>query len=533
MSLRAPSRAGSVRVFLLAFVVFAYFMPRWADWNIDSRLDLVHAIVDKHSLQIDAYHWNTWDKAVYQGHYYSDKAPGTAVLGAVVYGAFVLARQAPGSGGAIRAIEASDAWNPAIRLGRTPKYVPPETGGSKPGGCQRAGLGNVQTTPWGNRLVPPKRDWALSKYVLTVGVVGLLSALFAAFFFWFLSFFALSAGLRWLLTALYAFATDALPYSTNFYSHQLAAAFLFVAFALLFLRKEQRAGPWAPPLAGFLLGFALFTEYTVALIIPIVGLYGVWVLRRSPREITGFIAFGLVPLFALFAYNAAAFSGPLDTGYSHDFCWSAAQGAGYAGFTYPRLGPLFDLTLGSYRGLFYMSPFLLLALPGLIWMARRRLGVEAAVCGASAILFIVALSAYWGWNGGKVEGPRYLVPTIPFLAFPVIFYLQRAGRSFWAWAVFIACALWSLFVVWAEFLGGALFPISWDRNPLVQDSLPALARNDIAPNLGLFFGLHGWESLVPLVLAVGLIAISGRWRRRASAGADDLSTRIPVHTIDV
>lgn len=534
MDSRYPSRAGTARVFLVAFVVFAYFMPRWADWNIDSRLDLVHAIVDHHTLRIDAYHWNTWDKAVYRGHYYSDKAPGTAVLGAVVYGAFTVLRDAPGTGSAIRAIEASSAWDPAIRLGRTPTHVAPAPKGSTPGGCQRAGVqGSVQTIPWGNRLVPPMRDWALSKYVVTVGVVGFLSALFAAFFFWFLGFFVVSLWLRWLLTGLYAFATDAFPYSTNFYSHQLAAAFLFVAFALLFLRKTNRVGTWAAPAAGFLLGFALFTEYTVALIIAVIGVYGLWLLRRAPMEITGFVGLGLVPLLGLFAYNAAAFSGPLDTGYSHDFCWSAAQAAGYAGFTYPHLGPLFDLTLGSYRGLFYMSPFLLLGAPGYFLMARRRLSLEAAVCAVAGILFIVTLSAYWGWNGGKVEGPRYLVPAIPFLAFPVIFFLQRAGRSFAAWWLIILAALWSIFVVWSEFLGGELFPISWDRDPLLQDSLPALTRNQIAPNIGLFFGLQGWTTLIPLVLVLLLIGIWGNWRRpgQVEIARSRAETRIP--SVDV
>src|SRR5947209_9495675 len=88
-------RGGSFRVFFLAFIVFAYFMPQWADWNIDSRLDLVHALVDGHTVSIDKYHFNTWDKAFYKGHFYSDKAPGTALLGAVVYGGYELAKGAP------------------------------------------------------------------------------------------------------------------------------------------------------------------------------------------------------------------------------------------------------------------------------------------------------------------------------------------------------------------------------------------------------------------------------------------------------
>lgn len=509
-----PSRGTIVRVFLLAFAVYAYFMPRWADWNIDSRLDLTHAIVDKHTLTIDAFHWNTWDKAVKGGHYYSDKAPGTAFLGAVVYAGFVIARSAPIVGGGISRLEANGAWNTAIRLGRSDTQNAPAAKGRVLGGCQNTGVtGNVQYIPWGNRLVPPLRDWALSKYVVTIGADALPSALFAAFFFWFIALFTVVPLLRWGLTGLYALATVALPYSTVFYSHQLVAGFLFVAFALLFLRSRGMSRWWTMPLAGLLLGLSLLTEYTVALIIAAIGLYALWVLRRSPRGIAGLCAAAAVPVIGLFAYNYATFGSPLDTGYSHDFCWSAAQAAGYAGFTYPKFGPLFDLTLGSFRGLFFQSPFLLFALPGTIFMARRGLRLEAALFLLVSAGFILAISAYWGWNGGRVDGPRYLVPIVPFLAFPALFYFEAASRWVEKGIILLAAGL-SIVVTWALFLGGELFPTSWLRNPLFDYSFPALSGNHVAPNAGFFFGLAGWQSLLPLVALLALIVA---WPRRREA----------------
>ena len=513
----ACPRGQVVRVFLLAFLAYAYFMPRWADWNIDSRIDLVHAIVDHQTLQIDRYHWNTWDKAVSGGHYYSDKAPGTAVLGAMVYGAFKLVRSQPVLGDAIRGLEGNSAWGVAISLGRTNTQLSPAPAGRILGGCQRAGLqGNVQYIPWGNRLVRPERAWALSKYVITVGGVALISALVVAFFFWFLGVFVVSLPARWILTMLYAFATAAFPYSTVFYSHQLAAGFLFVAFALLFLRQRGSVGSWASPAAGFLLGFALFTEYTVALIVIALGLYAIWILRTNWRELGAVCLAGAVPVAGLLGYNYACFGGPLDTGYSHDYCWSAAQAAGYAGFTYPHLSALMDLTFTSYRGLFFMSPFLLLCVPGTLLMWRAGFRLEAVLCTAVSILFILAISAYWGWNGGQVEGPRYLVPIIPFLALPLVFYLDRLRAFSVGRALVLATGVWSVFAVWSELLGGLLFPSSWLTNPIFQYSLPALARNEIAPNAGLFFGLSGWQSLLPLIAGLLLLALwPARPRRRA------------------
>jgi hypothetical protein len=63
-------------VTLLSFVYFY----EGGGWNQNSRFDLLRAIVERHTLQIDAYHENTQDKAHFQGHYYSDKAPGLVFL---------------------------------------------------------------------------------------------------------------------------------------------------------------------------------------------------------------------------------------------------------------------------------------------------------------------------------------------------------------------------------------------------------------------------------------------------------------------
>src|ERR1700688_989638 len=67
---------------LLGAVIFFSFMYFYegGGWNQNSRFDVLRAIVERHTLQIDAYHENTQDKAHYNGHYYSDKAPGVVFL---------------------------------------------------------------------------------------------------------------------------------------------------------------------------------------------------------------------------------------------------------------------------------------------------------------------------------------------------------------------------------------------------------------------------------------------------------------------
>src|SRR6516162_1878631 len=64
---------------VVSFLSFIYFYEG-GGWNQNSRFDLLRAIVERHTLAIDAYHENTGDKAHFQGHYYSDKAPGQVFL---------------------------------------------------------------------------------------------------------------------------------------------------------------------------------------------------------------------------------------------------------------------------------------------------------------------------------------------------------------------------------------------------------------------------------------------------------------------
>ena len=78
-----PSAAAHWKIATLlgitSFLSFLYFYEG-GGWNQNSRFDLVRAVIERHTLEIDAYHENTQDKAHFQGHYYSDKAPGVAFL---------------------------------------------------------------------------------------------------------------------------------------------------------------------------------------------------------------------------------------------------------------------------------------------------------------------------------------------------------------------------------------------------------------------------------------------------------------------
>src|SRR5580658_7383829 len=77
---RNPShRKTAILLGIVFFFSFSYFYEG-GGWNQNSRFDLLRAIVERHTLRIDAYHENTQDKAHFKGHYYSDKAPGVVFL---------------------------------------------------------------------------------------------------------------------------------------------------------------------------------------------------------------------------------------------------------------------------------------------------------------------------------------------------------------------------------------------------------------------------------------------------------------------
>src|SRR5262245_729763 len=73
-----PRRVAVVMTAALV-VSYAYFYQA-GGWNQNSRFALVRAILERHTLQIDAYQLHTGDKALWRDHYYSDKPPGTSLM---------------------------------------------------------------------------------------------------------------------------------------------------------------------------------------------------------------------------------------------------------------------------------------------------------------------------------------------------------------------------------------------------------------------------------------------------------------------
>ena len=93
----APPVRREIIVGLFLLLVYGFFQQS-GGWNENSRLDLISALVEHRTTVIDDYQKNTGDKAFFDGHFYSDKAPGTALIGVPVYALLKLDAKLTGAG---------------------------------------------------------------------------------------------------------------------------------------------------------------------------------------------------------------------------------------------------------------------------------------------------------------------------------------------------------------------------------------------------------------------------------------------------
>jgi len=156
------------------------------------------------------------------------------------------------------------------------------------------------------------------------------------------------------------------------------------------------------------------------------------------------------------------------------------------------------MTFSPFRGLFFVSPILLLSWVGLAVMFQNHAHrAEALVIAVSSAVYFLLIASSEVWPGGFSVGPRYLCVLLPFLAVPLVCFLERFSQLRWGGWLFGALALISIAAVWIETISGQQFP-EYTPNPLFDYSLPRLLANDVARNLGMLLRLSGWQSLLPL-----------------------------------
>ncbi len=442
-------RAWLIGLTLLCCYGFFYY-PGGND-NVESRHAQIVALADHRTLVIDPYHHWTGDKAFHRGHYYSDKLIGPTLAAAPIY------------------------W-----LSR--------------------------------RLIATRLDDPRLSLMLALRVANLLtnaapSALVIGLFYLFLAEFGLGAGLRAWLAFTWGLGTLALPYSTALFGHQFAAACVAGSFMLL-RRQAQGLSPWGALGAGALAGLAAISDFMGVVVAALLGLYAIVLAaraggRQAPSRISAFAAAALAVISLQLAANWASFGSPLTFAHAHHASYAARHSRGFFGIHRPDPVALYQLTLGPYRGLFFGSPVLLLALPGFLLLGRAR-RAEAALAAAAWLGVLLLHSGYEDWPAGTAYGPRYQAPLIPLLVYAVA---AAAPRSPFALKGLASVSIALNLIVCAQNPFGIPVDVA---NPLAV----ALARFSVGDlqrgNLGMLLGLSGLWSLLPLagVLAMLLYALS-------------------------
>ena len=304
--------------------------------NERTRVYLSASLVDDHSISIDSAvkrFGKTTDLAKYKKHYYTDKAPGSSMAGALIYGA-------------VRIFSPKEAWpvGAIIRL-------------------MRLGL------------------------MLPVGLLGCF-LLYRVLRFFHIERTAIDLTvLAWIL------GTAAFHYSTAFYGHQIAAVLLLLSIYLILSGGGDCPSSSLKRLfaAGAAAGFAGLTEYQSLIPCVLLAAFAVRNHRKSPRLIAGFLL-GALPFAALFlAYHKAAFDGFFALPYEHLVSKSlqSMHTKGIAGVFLPRPEAVFGALLSLHRGLFTTSPVFLAVPFGLYRMARQKQTAAAVLIGALLVYYLV------------------------------------------------------------------------------------------------------------------------------------------------
>jgi hypothetical protein len=461
----------------LAIVVIPVY-PHFNSPNEFTRWATAAALIEDHTFEVT----NAMpllgegfeDLSVVNGHFYSNKAPGGAIVGLPGY---AIARM----------------------------FVGPPRGS------------NMRTTLTAMRLL------ASTVPVVLLAVVFVIASR--------------RSGLKPAATvALIAllFGTPLFAYGMLNFSHALTAAALFGAWVLLYgvrpaicpgllrsveqqlnegstdrRRPGQIAGltPYGDVAAGALIGLAVTSEYPAAIAGAVLVAFAI-----GHRSVLRIVAGGAPFAIALALYNRAIFGSffALSSGFERDPAFHTLAKRGLFGIGIPDPIVMLRLLFDPGKGLLIFSPFLVIALASIPAAKAALPPRQFWTLVLTPLAIFLTYAGYPNWHGGWTVGVRYLVPAMPFLAYLVNFTTDSMKR------LLVALLGWSIAAV---ALTSLVFPFI-PPNVMVPwgtIALPLMGHGLIAPNL---FHLIARPLAIAIPFAVLLaVMLSLEQRVYALAGA--------------
>ena len=389
---------------VVAFLALNLFVTQDGEKNPLSRFAALRAITEQGTFRIDDYKdWTIdWSQGP-DGHYYSNKAPGSILL----------------------AVPAFWVIDKAALLWEMDNFD--ERGLRKaPGYFQKTAL-----------------SFLLQALPFALLVIFWAEALAAA---------GASAGALHFLSLSLLFGQTAALFMNSWFGHGFAAMLLLWAIYEWWKGRDFRF--------GFALGLTLLSEYQTAVLFPFLLLLPL--LRERARErseqvplgygrlrfVPAAVAGGLVPAALWIWYHVSAFGGPfaMPAQYYNPAFKDMADTAGnlmgvLSGA--PRLEIVTALLFGGSRGILVTQPWVLVAAAGAAFaIASRRFVARAATAqltlclGAATIALLLFNSMVGSWNAGYAAGPRYLSFIFPAWAVLAALLHDALGarwkRALWA-----------------------------------------------------------------------------------------------------
>lgn len=437
-------------------LVFAFFIAaallahaQTSSWNVSSRMAAIESLVHRGTFAIDESPFKTGDKYRYDGHYYSDKPPFFAVVGAVV----------------------------ALGL-RTARID----------------------------LVPPAR---IVQYAMTVVLCGIPFALGLGALFGLLRLLDIEARWAAAVATIAGSATLAFPFATVLINHVPAAALLLGAlYSLTRARLEGRDTFVAAAGALLAVAFGIDTSFAIFLVLAPIALG-----RANARTYLAYVAGAIPLFIVLAISNLTLSGNirPPDTN-APLFDWPGsrfAHGHIAGTFVHRSLASLslyaFNVLAGV-RGLFLYSPILIVGVYALVRRLRTRSDLNPhrslyAFIAIATTLYVASAIVATIDYGGDAYGMRTFVGVALLLCIP----LGTLGEDLRTRRRFRRMFLTVFAVSTAFALMGVNDPFSYRAFPLL-DAVPGMIRFTRAHRA------HGLLDLAALlivgVLAYGFVARS-------------------------
>ncbi len=311
---------------------------------------------------------------------------------------------------------------------------------------------------------------------------------------------------RMLSVVAVALGSTMLTYGGMFLSHALTAGALFSVYMLTYRQREAPTAILPALLIGFCVGLAPALEYPGAVGGAFMGLYAIYRAPHRVRFMLWSAAGAALPIVLVLWVHYECFGSPFEFPHGHledpDQVLHHVDGF----FGMDRISPtaLHGSLFSPSNGLFWFAPWTMVPVVGLVFAIQfERLREPAFVTGGILLLYVLFVSMVHNWRGGWTAGPRYIVPVIPFLGWYLLVFLAELRRTGMGPALVIISFGLLTASLFTCGIAAAMFPHypPGIDNPTFELSAFLLRRN-YAPYTALApLGITGAASLLPIGVA--------------------------------